>query len=178
MKNRWFSLESDYLPPLETLARIGFGLLVISMPLFAFHGGSGEYLREYVGLIWHLVMFFFIQKLPIPQWGRTCGNLWICLDVLSGILYILHFYNIGSAGDKAAINLCLAIRLAAHCFEGLWLMSSALTTKHRAIQICGLLAGLLLAGYSLISPFAPGWLLMLNSPFMLVWFYLIIKVKY
>lgn len=177
-KNKWFSLEEDYLPPLETLARLGFGLLVLSMPLFAFHGGSGEYLREYVGLVWHLVMFFLIQKLPTPQWGRTSGTLWICLDVLSGMLYLLHFDTLLVAGGQSAVSLCLAVRLAAHCFEGLWLMSSALTTQHRGIQICGVLAGLLLAGYSLVSPFAPAWFLMLNSPFMLVWFYWIARGKY
>lgn len=40
------------------------------------------------------------------------------------------------------MTLCTAVRLAAHCFEGLWLISSSLTTKDHIIKVCGILAGL------------------------------------
>lgn len=158
--SQWFQAEEDHLPPLKTLTVIAFGLLVLSMPLFAFSGGMGEYLREYMGLIWHFSMFFFISKLPTPEWGRTCGRFWIVLDVLSGLLYINSFYGI--CGDLSlgiatqSLTLCTAVRLAAHCFEGLWLISSALTTSNRTIRVCGVLAGVLIAFYSFVSPFAPG----------------------
>lgn len=178
----WLKPESDHLPPLKTLTVIAFSLLVVSMPLFSFSGGIGEYVREYMGLIWHFSMFFFISKLPTPEWGRTCGRFWIVLDVLSGLLYINNFYGITSDlsfGIAAqTMTLCTTVRLAAHCFEGLWLISSALTTKNKIIKICGTMAGILIAGYSLVSPFAPGWMLSLNVPFMLVWFVQIVRGKY
>lgn len=179
----WFKPEQDHLPPLKTLAIIGFALLICSMPLFAFTDGLGQYIREYLGLVWHLSMFFFICKLQTPSWGRTCGTFWIVLDVLSGMLYLNNFYGIlGDAtlgiATQTGMTLCLAVRLAAHVFEGLWLVSSAMTTENRVIRVCGVLAGVLLAGYSLVSPFAPAWALSLNTPFMLVWFLWIVRGKY
>lgn len=178
----WFKPEEDHLPPLKTLTVIAFSLLVVSMPLFSFSGGIGEYIREYMGLIWHFSMFFFISKLPTPEWGRTCGRFWIVLDVLSGLLYINNFYGITSDFSLGiatqTMTLCATVRLAAHCFEGLWLISSALTTKNRVIKVCGIMSGILIAGYSLVSPFAPGWMLNLNVPFMLVWFVQIVRRKY
>ena len=177
-----FTFEGDHLPPLKTLATVAFALLLVSAPFFAFTEGTGQYLREYLGLVWHLSMFFFICKLPCPEWGRRAGTYWIVLDVLSGLLYINNLYGI--CGDLnlgiAAISLTLpnAVRYAAHIFEGLWLISSAATTQNRLVKICGVAAGALLATYSFVCPFAPGWMLMLNVPFMLVWFYQIVRGRY
>lgn len=177
-----FHLESDGLPPLKALSIISFSLLLLSTPFFAFTSGTGQYIREYLGLIWHLSMFFFINKLPTPEWGRKAGTYWIVLDVLSGLLYLNNFYGI--TGDLslgiAAVSLTLpnAARYAAHIFEGLWLASSAITTQNKIIKACGLAAGGLLALYSFLCPFAPGWLLTLNVPFMLVWFYQIVRGRY
>lgn len=178
-----FKIENDSLPSLKTLSTISFVLLICSMPLFAFNGGIGEYVREYVGLIWHFSMFFFIFKLPTPNWGKSAGTYWIILDVLSGILYINNFYGI--AGDatlgiatQTGMTLCTAIRLAAHCFEGIWLISSAFTTNNKTIKICGVVGGVLLAGYSILSPFVPAWILTLNTPAIIVWFFMIVKGKY
>lgn len=178
-----FKLESDHLPSLKTLSIISFALLIISMPLFAFTSGVGQYVREYFGLVWHLSMFFFIWKLPVPEWGKHAGTYWIILDVLSGILYINNFYGItGSAAlgiaTQTGITLCLGVRLAAHCFQGIWFISSALTTDNKIIKWCGVLAGVLLAGYSLLSPFAPSWGFDLNAPFVIVWFIMIVIGKY
>lgn len=179
---QWFAPEADHLPPLKTLSVIGFVLLVISMPFFAFTSGAGQYAREYLGLFWHLSMFFFINKLPTPEWGRKAGTYWIVLDVLSGFLYLNNLYGI--TGDLslgiAAVSLTLpnVTRYAAHIFEGLWLGSSAITTQNKTIKVCGLAAGCLIALYSFVCPFAPEWLLMLNVPFMLVWFYQIVRGMY
>lgn len=179
---RWFAPEEDHLPRLETLAVISFVLLLVSTPLFSFSEGLGQYIREYMGLFWHFSMFFFISKLPTPEWGRICGRFWIVLDVLSGLLYLNNFYGI--TGDLSlgiatqALTLCTTVRLAAHCFEGLWLISSAMTTRDRVIRVCGVLAGVLIAAYSVVSPFAPGWMLSLNVPFMLIWFIRIVQKKY
>ena len=174
--------EEDDLPSLKVLSRIGFILLLVSTPFFAFTSGVGQYIREYLGLIWHLSMFFFINKLPTPEWGKKAGTYWIVLDVLSGMLYLNNLYGI--TGDVtlgiATVSLTLPniIRYAAHIFEGLWLMSSALTTKNKVIQVCGLAAGFLIMAYSLVCPFAPEWLLFLNVPFMFVWFFMIVRGKY
>ncbi len=180
---KWFKLEEDYLPPLKTLSVISFLLLICSAPLFAFSGGIGEYIREYVGLVWHFSMFFFINKLNTPKWGKTAGTFWIVLDILSGILYINNFYSIVGNEElgiaiQTEITLCLAIRLAAHCFEGIWFISSTLTTDNKVVKVCGVLAGVLIAGYSLASPFAPSWMLALNMPFVIIWFLWIVRGKY
>ena len=53
-----FKAEDDHLPPLKTLSVIAFALLVASTPFFAFNSGTGQYIREYLGLVWHLSMFF------------------------------------------------------------------------------------------------------------------------
>lgn len=177
-----FQLESDGLPPLKTLAVIGFSLLLVSTPFFAFTSGTGQYIREYLGLVWHLSMFFFIHKLSTPEWGRKAGTYWIVLDVLSGLLYLNNFYGITSdlSLGIAAVSLTLpnVVRYAAHLFEGLWLISSAIPTQNKTIKVCGLAAGSLIALYSFVCPFAPEWLLMLNVPFMLVWFYQIVRGRY
>lgn len=179
---QWFTPEADHLPPLKTLSTIGFALLVISMPFFAFTSGTGQYVREYLGLIWHISMFFFINKLPTPEWGKRAGTFWIVLDVLSGLLYMNNFYGI--MGDLTlgitvvSLTLPNTVRYAAHIFEGLWMISSAQTTNNKVIRICGILAGVLLAGYSFVCPFAPEWMLMLNTPFTLVWIFMIARGKY
>ena len=179
---KYFKLEKDDLPPLKTLTMISFLLLVISTPFFAFHSGIGQYIREYLGLIWHLSMFFFIMKLQTPEWGRKAGSYWIVLDVLSGLMYLNNFYGI--TGDLslgiATVSLTLPniTRYAAHIFEGIWMISSAITTKNKVIRICGIVTGVLIAGYSIICPFAPEWMLALNSPFMYVWFIWIVRGKY
>lgn len=179
---KYFRLEKDYLPPLKTLTMIAFVLLVVSTPFFAFNSGTGQYIREYLGLIWHLSMFFFIMKLPTPEWGRKAGNYWIVLDVLSGLMYLNNLYGI--TGDLslgiATVSLTLPniTRYAAHIFEGIWMISSAVTTKNKVIRICGIATGVLIAGYSLVCPFAPGWMLALNAPFMYVWFIWIVRGKY
>src|SRR5574344_816155 len=180
---KWFHLEDDHLPPLQTLAIISFSLMIASMPLFLFSGGIGEYIREYVGLIWHISMFFFIMKLPVPAWGKVAGSFWIVLDVLSGMLYLNNFYGVVSDPTLGIVNqgpftICYITRLAAHIFEGTWLISSALTTKNKVIKGFGVLAGVLLAGYSFLSPFVPTWVFSLNSPFMIVWFFIIAIGKY
>lgn len=177
-----FALEEDHLPPLKTLSIIAFALLLASTPLFAFTEGVGQYVREYAGLAWHLSMYFFICKLPVPEWGRRAGTYWVVLDVLSGLLYLNNFYGIcGDLGlGIATVSLTLpnAVRYAAHVFEGLWLVSSAATTNNALVKACGIAAGTLLAAYSLVCPFAPEWMLMLNVPFMLVWFYQIVRGRY
>lgn len=181
IKNR-LTLEDDYLPSMRTVSWIAFSLLIVSTPFFAFTSGMGQYLREYLGLIWHLSMFFFINKLPVPDWGKKAGTYWIILDVLSGLLYLNNFYGISGnlSLGIATVSLTLpnTVRYAAHIFEGIWMISSSLTTKNRVIQICGILTGILIAGYSLVCPFAPSWLLALNSPFMYVWFIWIVRGKY
>lgn len=174
--------EKDYLPSLKKLSLISFVLLVCFSPLFIFKDGIGEYIREYTGLIWHISMFFFICKLNTPHWGKKAGICWITLDILSGMLYLCNFHGI--TGDLSlgisAVSLTLpkAIRYSAHIFEGIWLMSSALTTKNKVIKICGILAGFLIAFYSFVCPFAPEWVLMLNVPFMYIWFFMIVRGKY
>lgn len=179
---KWFTIESDHLLPLKTLSVIALTLLIISMPLFAFTSGIGQYIREYMGLIWHLSMFFFICKLPTPEWGKRAGTYWVVLDVLSGLLYINNFYGI--TGDLTlgitAVSLTLpnTVRYAAHIFEGLWMISSAITTKNKVIKICGVIGGILLAGYSFVCPFNPEWMLILNTPFVLVWLFMIATGKY
>lgn len=175
-------LEQDHLPSLKTLSRIAFALLVVSTPFFAFTDGAEQYIREYLGLIWHLSMYFFICKLPAPEWGKKAGTYWVVLDVLSGLLYLNDFYGI--TGDLslgiAAVSLTLpnVTRYAAHIFEGIWLISSAAATSDPVIQRCGVAAGALLAAYSLVCPFAPEWLLMLNAPFLYIWFIQIVRGKY
>lgn len=179
---KWFRREQDDLPPLKTLSVIAFALLVISMPFFAFTSGVGQYVREYLGLFWHLSMFFFINKLKTPEWGKKAGTYWIVLDVLSGLMYLNNLYGI--TGDLSlgittvSLTLPNITRYAAHIFEGLWLISSAITTENKVIKVCGLASGCLIAAYSVICPFAPGWVLMLNVPFMLVWFFMIVRGKY
>lgn len=181
--NKWFCVENDHLPPLQTLSSIAFIILVCSFPTFAFTSGVGKYINECAGLLWHLSMYFFISKLPTPEWGRKAGTCWVLLDVLCGILYINNFYGITSdtgLGIMTAtgFTLPMAIRLAAHVFEGIWLVSSARTTDNKAIKVCGICSGLLIAGYSIVSPFAPAWALSLNMPFMIIWFALIVMGKY
>ena len=178
----WFKAEEDHLPPLKTLSVIAFALLLISTPFFAFTSGIGQYLREYLGLVWHLSMFFFICKLPTPQWGKKAGTYWVVLDVLSGLLYLNNFYGITSdlSLGIAAVSLSLpnAVRYAAHIFEGIWMISSAATTQNKVIKVCGILAGVFIAAYSFVCPFAPGWMLMLNVPFMMIWLFMIARGKY
>lgn len=179
-----FKAESDHLPTLKLLSKIAFILFLCGAVLFPFDdGGKWTYLREYVGLVWHLSMFFFISKLPTPEWGRKAGTYWVLIDVLSGLLYLNNFY--GMTGDASLgiatvgpYQICYVIRLCAHIFEGIWLVSSALTTDNKAIKVCGVLAGVLISGYSIVSPFAPAWCLSLNMPFMLIWFVLIVLGKY
>lgn len=177
-----FKLEEDHLPSLRTLSIISFSLLIISTPLFIFTEGIGQYIREYLGLIWHLSMFFFINKLPTPEWGKKAGTYWIVLDVLSGLMYLNNFYGLTGDLSLGIVSISLTLpeitRYAAHIFEGLWLISSSLTTDHKIIKICGLMAGLLLMAYSFVCPFAQEWLLMLNVPFMIVWFIFIVGGKY
>lgn len=179
---KYLKLEDDYLPSLHILTLISFSLLVLSTPLFAFQDGIGQYIREYFGLFWHLSMYFFIMKLPTPKWGKQAGTYWIILDVLSGLLYLNNFYGISGDLSLGIITMSLTlpnvIRYAAHIFEGIWLISSSLTTSNKVIRICGLLAGLLIMIYSFISPFAPEWILALNSPFMYIWFIWIVRGKY
>lgn len=178
----WFRPEKDHLPPLKTLSALALTLLLVSMPFFAFTEGTGQYIREYLGLVWHLSMYFFICKLPVPEWGRRAGSFWIVLDVTAGLLYLNNFYGI--TGDLslgiAAVSLTLpnTVRYAAHIFEGLWMISSAMTTRNKVIRVCGVAAGSLLILYSLVCPFAPGWLLFLNVPFTLVWMIWITRGKY
>lgn len=179
---KWFELEKDHLPPLKTLAVTAFALLVFSTPFFAFTSGTGQYIREYLGLVWHLSMFFFINKLPTPEWGRKAGTYWIVLDVLSGMMYLNDLYGITSDLTLGIATVALTLpnvtRYAAHIFEGLWMLSSALTTNNKVIKICGAAAGGLIALYSFVCPFAPSWMLMLNVPFMYVWFIMIVRGKY
>ena len=184
-KTRWFQLEeTDHLPPLKTLSIIGFVLFLCGAALFPLDdGGTWTYIREYEGMIWHISMFFFICKLPTPEWGRKAGTYWVLIDVLSGLLYLNNFYGIlGDAGLGIATagpySICHIVRLCAHVFEGIWLISSAATTDNKVIKVCGICAGVLLGGYSLISPFAPAWFLSLNMPFVIVWFVMIVMGKY
>lgn len=177
-------LEEDHLPSLKFLAIVSFVLLLCGAALFPFDdGGIMTYIREYEGLIWHLSMFFFINKLPTPEWGRKAGTYWVLIDVLSGLLYLNNFYSImGDASlgiaTEGPYQICYIIRLCAHVFEGIWLISSACTTDNKVIKVSGICAGVLLGGYSLISPFAPAWMLSLNMPFVIVWFIMIVLGKY
>ena len=92
MKNK---MSKDCLPPLKTLSIISFMLFLCGAVLFPFEdGGIMTYIREYAGLLWHISMFFFINKLPTPEWGRKAGTYWILIDVLSGLLYLNNFYGI------------------------------------------------------------------------------------
>lgn len=177
-----FHMEEDHLPPLKTLSVISFSLLIISTPLFAFTDGPGQYIREYVGLYGIFSCTSLFQNFQYRSGGRRAGTYWIVLDVLSGMMYLNNLYGI--MGDltlgTATVSLSLPniTRYAAHIFEGLWLISSAMTTKDRVIQLCGICAGCLLALYSFVCPFAPAWMLTLNVPFMLVWFYRIVRGRY
>jgi hypothetical protein len=158
----------DYLPSLRTVATIALVLMLIPLPLFVFKDGTGAYVREYLGILWHLSMFFLIAKLPTPPWGRLAGFAWVILDVLSGMLYI----------RGTSHELAYSIRMAAHIFLGTWLMSSALTTTSRWIRICGIVAGAWLFIYSWVSPFVPDSFLVPNMPFFIAWLVLIAFGKF
>ena len=180
----WLAVEEDNLPSLKTLSFISFTFFLCGALLFPLDdGGTWTYIREYVGLIWHLSMFFFINKLGTPEWGKKAGTYWVLIDVLSGILYLNNFYSIlGDASlgiaSSGPFQICYVIRLCAHIFEGIWLISSAITTDNKVIKVCGICAGILIAGYSLVSPFSPTWLLTLNMPFMIIWMFMILIGKY
>ncbi len=184
MNHHKLEIEQDHLPSLKFLSIVSFVLLLCGAVLFPFDdGGIMTYIREYEGLVWHISMYFFICKLPTPEWGRKAGTYWVLIDVLSGLLYLNNFYGIVSdpslgIATQGPYQMCYIIRLCAHVFEGIWLISSTRTTENKVIRVSGIMAGIFLAGYSLVSPFAPEWVLSLNMPFVIVWFIMIIRGKY
>jgi hypothetical protein len=102
---------------------------------------------EYLGIFFHLAIFFLVTKLPTPEWARTAGYGWLLLDVTAGALIINHV-------PRAVADY---VRLGGHIFAGIWIAMASLQGSPAAM-LTGLPAGAFLFGYTFVSPFLrPVW---------------------
>ena len=119
---------------------------------------------EYLGLPFHLAVFFMVYILGAPEWGRAAGYGWILLDILAGVTMINGVSP--EIGDY--------IRLTGHIFAGLWLISTSLRAG-RAIRVFALITGIWLGGYTFVAAFLPMQAVGPASLFMCIWLALVAK---
>ncbi|AXC09971.1 hypothetical protein ACPOL_0600 [Acidisarcina polymorpha] len=93
-------------------------------------------------------MYALVAKLPAAEWAKAAGYGWLTLDIMAGVLVI----------NRVPRTIADPVRLAGHVFAGLWFITVSLDGS-APLRILGALAGILLFGYTLASPYlSPVWL--------------------
>jgi len=113
---------------------------------------------EYPGIFFHLAILALVSLLAAPTWGQSAGYLWVCLDVLAGVLAI---QNVPS-------ELVMNVRLGGHIFAGIWLIASSFRAS-MGLRIVGIVAGAWLTGYTFLATFLPAKFLAPATILMVVW---------
>ncbi|GGL10505.1 hypothetical protein [Mangrovihabitans endophyticus] len=114
---------------------------------------------EYPGVFFHLAILVLIARIDAPPWAKAAGYSWITLDVLTGIMSI---YGV-------AYDLTWPVRLGGHVFAGVWILTSSLCARNRAIAVVGAITGVWLGAYSFIADVAPVQILYPSAPLVIVW---------
>ena len=119
--------------------------LLLWVPVVAhFRFAPGARWAEYVGIFFHLAVFFLVFKLPAPEWAKAAGYGWLLLDVAAGTLRI----------NQVQPAIAQHVRLGGHIFAGIWIVMASLQGS-LAAKLAGLPAGAILFAYTFASPFLP-----------------------
>lgn len=128
----------------------------------SFAVAPGVWWSDYCGIFFHLAMFLLVPSLPAPAWARAAGYGWLMLDVMTGVLTL----------NGVAHEIATPIRLGGHIFAGVWIVSASISGWW-PMKVVGVLAGVWLFGFTLVSPFAPMEWLAPASILLLIWLGLI-----
>jgi hypothetical protein len=140
------------------LAAIAFWIPV----MLSFRFAPGAIWAEYPGIVYHLLMYILVAKLPSPEWARAAGYGWLTLDIMTGVLVL----------NRVPRAIADPVRLGSHIFGGLWFIMVSLCGS-LPIKIVGVLAGALLFGYTFVSPFLSTVWLSPASVLVLAWLWIL-----
>jgi hypothetical protein len=149
---------SPFPPRMPALA----AFLCFAPVLASFAMAPGATWPEYPGIFYHLAMFLLVASLKAPEGARMAGYGWVLLDVAVGVLRIHHVPH----------EIADPLRFAAHIFAGIWVAMASMAGT-RSVKVVGVIAGVWLASYTLVSPFLPTTFLAPCSVAMMTWLALI-----
>ncbi|WP_434441585.1 hypothetical protein [Lentzea sp. E54] len=118
---------------------------------------------EYLGVFFHLSIFFLVSRLDAAPWAKAAGYGWVTLDVLAGILMI----------NEIEYDIAWAVRLGGHVLAGVWIVASSLVSRVWPVIVVGMITGLWLASYSFVGTVLPETYLRPAGILILVWFALL-----
>jgi hypothetical protein len=99
-------------------------------------------LKEYFGILFHILLFFLVPKLDAPDVAKFAGYGWLVLDVCAGVI------SLGGHPPELASS----IRLAGHIFAGIWIIGASQNGPSMFTAV-GCILGTWLIGFTLASPF-------------------------
>jgi hypothetical protein len=113
---------------------------------------------NYVALSFHLIMLFVIASLSAPLWARMAGFSWAAIDSTVDVMNI----------NGVPFNIAWGVRLGSHIAFAVFLAGAGWQAKG-TFRAVGYLTAVLLAGYSLVAPYVPGYGLMPAMVLLIVW---------
>lgn len=133
-------------------------LLLWAPVVASFRFAPGARWPGHIGILFHLVVFLLVFKLPAPEWARAAGYGWLLLDVAAGVFRV----------NQAQPAIAQYMRLGGHIFAGIWIVMVSLQGS-LAVKLVGLPAGAILFAYTFASPFLPTVWLSPAAILVLVW---------
>ncbi len=128
---------------------------------------SAPMVANAIGVIFHMLMIFVVNRLPAPQWAKAAGYCWVALDITSGAMSL----------NNIPPDIALSVRLGGHVLAAMWIVSSSLLRKPLIIKTLGIVEGLWLALYTFFGSVLPISVLMPASILIVVWL-VILGYKY
>ena len=142
---------------IRTVATVAFLLFLPVVVSFAFPQNLPG--REYLGIFFHLTMFFLVARLRAPEWAKGFGYGWLTLDVAVSAMLI----------NGVPLEIGFPLRLGGHILAGLWIVTASSRFELRSVGLVGVATGVWLGGFTFIAPFVPEVVLGPASPLFLLW---------
>ncbi len=118
----------------------------------------GVWWADYPGILFHLALFLLVPSLPAPGWAKAAGYGWLVADVITGVLTL----------NSVPHEIADPVRLGGHIFAGLWIVTASLPGSW-PVRVLGVITGVMLFGYTFVSPFLPIEVIAPASISMLLW---------
>ncbi len=136
--------------------------IVLFVPtMVAFVLFPGTKISNVLGLFFHLAALFVVARMPAPEWAKASGYGWLVLDVLCAAMII----------NDVPHAIAWPVRLGAHIFAGVWLITVSLLCLPKSIRIVGVVTGgVWLAAFTFFATMLPVTLLGPPGVLTCIWF--------
>jgi hypothetical protein len=114
------------------------------MGMFLAKGRENLFLGNCLGIIYHLALAPVVEILPVTEWVRIAGYVWIFSDTVIDVASI----------NKLSEENVWSLRMGVHIPAAVWIVGSSLKLSTLPMAV-GIILGVLLGIHAIINPYIP-----------------------